>query len=90
MTASDDSGRNRLAAVELDESIGSGLSADADHERRIAIYDLIEDNSFTVVGHRSPFAATALRKNSCAASMPRSARRSDPTDFPHLSTARYR
>jgi uncharacterized protein (UPF0262 family) len=53
MTESDDSGRNRLAAVELDESIGSGLSADADHERRIAIYDLIEDNSFTVVGYRS-------------------------------------
>jgi uncharacterized protein (UPF0262 family) len=44
-------GRNRLAAVDLDESIGMGLTADAEHERRIAIYDLIEDNRFTVIGH---------------------------------------
>ncbi|MGE0241214.1 MAG: UPF0262 family protein [Parvibaculaceae bacterium] len=50
MTSSGD--RNRLSAVELDDSIGSGLSPDADHERRVAIYDLIEDNSFTVIGHQ--------------------------------------
>jgi uncharacterized protein (UPF0262 family) len=43
--------RNRLSAVDIDESIGSGLSADIDHERRVAIYDLIEDNTFAVVGH---------------------------------------
>jgi uncharacterized protein (UPF0262 family) len=49
MTASGN--RNRLSAVDIDESIGSGLSADIDHERRVAIYDLIEDNSFAVVGH---------------------------------------
>ena len=49
MTAS--ANRNRLSAVDIDESIGSGLSADIDHERRVAIYDLIEDNSFAVVGH---------------------------------------
>lgn len=42
--------RNRLAAVDLDDSIGMGLTADAEHERRIAIYDLIEDNCFTVIG----------------------------------------
>ncbi|MGE3830129.1 MAG: UPF0262 family protein [Parvibaculaceae bacterium] len=42
--------RNRLTAVDLDESIGMGLTADAEHERRVAIYDLIEDNRFTVVG----------------------------------------
>ena len=53
MTAPDDPSRNRLIAVELDESIGSGLSADADHERRVAIYDLIEDNRFTVIGQQS-------------------------------------
>ena len=45
--------RNRLVAVELDDSIGSGLSADADHERRVAIYDLIEDNRFIVIGEES-------------------------------------
>ncbi|MGE3874906.1 MAG: UPF0262 family protein [Parvibaculaceae bacterium] len=49
MTASSS---NRLSAVDIDDSIGSGLSADIDHERRVAIYDLIEDNTFTVVGHQ--------------------------------------
>lgn len=53
MNAPDESRRNRLVAVDLDDSIGSGLSADADHERRVAIYDLIEDNSFTVIGQES-------------------------------------
>jgi uncharacterized protein (UPF0262 family) len=49
MTASQN--RNRLSAVDIDDSIASGLSRDIDHERRVAIYDLIEDNSFVVVGH---------------------------------------
>jgi uncharacterized protein (UPF0262 family) len=50
MTASGN--RDRLSAVDIDDSIGSGLSPDIDHERRVAIYDLIEDNSFEVVGHQ--------------------------------------
>ena len=42
---------NRLVAVTLDErSIGSS-SRDIDHERAVAIYDLIEENSFAPVGH---------------------------------------
>ncbi len=45
------SAQKRLAQVSLDEnSIGRG-SADQEHERAIAIYDLIEDNNFGVVGH---------------------------------------
>ncbi len=45
------SAQKRLTEVSLDEnSIGRG-SADQEHERAIAIYDLIEDNSFGVVGH---------------------------------------
>src|ERR1700752_3442552 len=43
--------KNRLVAVDLDSSIAPGLTADADHERQVAIYDLIEDNRFGVVGH---------------------------------------
>lgn len=43
--------RKRLIAVTLDEeSIGRG-SADIEHERAVAIYDLVEDNSFALVGH---------------------------------------
>jgi uncharacterized protein (UPF0262 family) len=41
----------RLVKVALDEhSIGPG-NRDVEHERAIAIYDLIEDNSFAPLGH---------------------------------------
>jgi len=41
----------RLISVTLDErSIGRG-SADQEHERAIAIYDLIEDNAFALANH---------------------------------------
>jgi len=41
----------RLINVTLDDaSIGRG-NADQEHERSIAIYDLIEDNSFSLPGH---------------------------------------
>ncbi len=44
-------GPRRLIAVSLDEaSIGRG-NPDQEHERRIAIYDLVEDNSFALHGH---------------------------------------
>jgi uncharacterized protein (UPF0262 family) len=46
---SDKSGK--LAAVRLDEvSLGSS-NEEVEHERRVAIYDLVEDNSFKPVGH---------------------------------------
>lgn len=49
--------RNRLVAVTLDEaSIGSSIR-DIEHERAVAIYDLIEANSFAPVGHdEGPYA----------------------------------
>jgi uncharacterized protein (UPF0262 family) len=41
----------RLISIKLDEnSIGRG-SADQEHERAIAIYDLLEENCFELVGH---------------------------------------
>lgn len=46
-----DKPRTRLSAVELDSSIGPGPSPEAEHERRVAIYDLVEENSFTLVSH---------------------------------------
>jgi uncharacterized protein (UPF0262 family) len=39
---------NRLIAVELDDTLGQGPSPDAEHERQVAIYDLIESNSFSL------------------------------------------
>src|SRR6202042_2591158 len=41
----------RLAAVTLDEASLGSSSDDIEHERRVAIYDLIEDNSFKPVEH---------------------------------------
>lgn len=47
----EDENRRRLVAVRLDEaSIGRG-SPDQEHERAIAIYDLVERNIFGVPGH---------------------------------------
>ena len=41
----------KLTAVVIDEETLSASGADAEHERRVAIFDLIEDNSFAVDGH---------------------------------------
>ncbi len=43
--------KNRLIAVTLDENSIGRSSADVEHERAVAIYDLVEENAFTPVGH---------------------------------------
>ena len=55
----------KLVAITLDEtSIGRG-APEQEHERTIAIYDLIESNSFAVTGHEGgPYALqVGLRSN---------------------------
>jgi uncharacterized protein (UPF0262 family) len=48
---------NRLAAVTLDEASIGRSSRDVEHERAVAIYDLVEDNVFAPVGRRGgPYA----------------------------------
>ena len=44
------SDRNRLASIVLDERTVARRSAQVEHERRVAIFDLIEENSFVLVG----------------------------------------
>lgn len=47
----------RLVAVTLDEKTIGRSNPDVEHERRVAIYDLLEMNSFAPVGHSSgPYA----------------------------------
>jgi uncharacterized protein (UPF0262 family) len=41
----------RLAAVTLDEASLGSPNDDVEHERRVAIYDLIQENSFQPLGH---------------------------------------
>jgi uncharacterized protein (UPF0262 family) len=46
----------RLAAVTLDEASIGRSGADIEHERAVAIYDLLEENSFAPAGDaRGPF-----------------------------------
>jgi uncharacterized protein (UPF0262 family) len=40
------SGAERLIHIEFDESAGTHPSPDVEQERRIAVYDLVENNSF--------------------------------------------
>jgi len=41
----------RLAAVTLDEASLGSSNDDIEHERRVAIYDLVENNTFKPTGH---------------------------------------
>jgi uncharacterized protein (UPF0262 family) len=50
MSRSDPNERNRLVSVSLDEASISRGAADQEHERQIAIYDLIDENSFALPG----------------------------------------
>jgi len=43
-------GNFRIAKIELDERSLARATADIEHERKVAIYDLLEDNTFEPVG----------------------------------------
>lgn len=50
MSGEKDRSRKRLVAVTIDEASLGRTSADVEHERAVAIYDLIEENSFCPTG----------------------------------------
>ncbi len=50
MSRNDPNERNRLVSVILDEASISRGASDQEHERQIAIYDLIDENSFALPG----------------------------------------
>ena len=47
--------RDRLVKIELDEAVTPRRSAEAEHERAIAIYDILEENQFDLIGQTGPF-----------------------------------
>jgi uncharacterized protein (UPF0262 family) len=51
MSAAAPKSKQRLVKVALDENSIGRSSADVEHERAVAIYDLLEHNSFAPVGH---------------------------------------
>jgi uncharacterized protein (UPF0262 family) len=52
---SDADRRNRLVAVTLDAASIGRAPPDIEHERAVAIYDLVEENSFALKDHPGPY-----------------------------------
>jgi uncharacterized protein (UPF0262 family) len=50
-----DSPRSRLVAIWLDEASITRGNANIEHEREVAIYDIIDANTFEVEGREGPF-----------------------------------
>ncbi|MGF1550753.1 MAG: UPF0262 family protein [Sphingomonadaceae bacterium] len=48
-------GEHRIIAVDLDERSILRRREDIERERRVAIFDLLEDNHFKPLGHKGPF-----------------------------------
>jgi uncharacterized protein (UPF0262 family) len=44
-------GEPRIVSIEIDEKSLAPAGPDADHERKVAIFDLIEGNTFKMIGH---------------------------------------
>ena len=53
--ADDNPNVERLVKIELDDAAGPRRSAEAEQERAIAIYDILEENQFGVPEHMGPF-----------------------------------
>src|SRR5687767_273225 len=47
--------QNRLIAVILDETSIGRAAPDVEHERAVAIYDLLEENHFALNGYPGPY-----------------------------------
>jgi uncharacterized protein (UPF0262 family) len=41
----------RIVSIEIDEKSLAPAGPDADHERKVAIFDILEGNTFRIVGH---------------------------------------
>jgi uncharacterized protein (UPF0262 family) len=41
----------RIISIEIDEKSLAPVGPDADHERKVAIFDILEGNTFRIVGH---------------------------------------
>jgi uncharacterized protein (UPF0262 family) len=47
----------RIVSIEIDEKSLAPAGPDADHERKVAIFDILEGNTFRLVGHEGgPYA----------------------------------
>ncbi len=65
MSVRKDESRDRLSEVFLDEDTIPRGAIDADHERAVAIFDLVEENSFAIPGRDDgPYTMTISQEES--------------------------
>ena len=65
MTAAPKPSRDRLFEVLLDEATLPRVAANEDHERAVAIFDLVEENGFGVRGRDDgPYSLTIAQQDS--------------------------
>lgn len=82
-------GDPRIIDVKLDDRTIIWRNADVEQERRIAIFDLLEDNRFQPIGHEGPF-RILLRVEDNRLAIDLKDERDEPLETIRLSLARFR
>ncbi|RFB04849.1 UPF0262 family protein [Parvularcula marina] len=59
------SGARHLASIQIDEASLAARGSEIDHERKVAMHDLLADNAFNPVGveHGGPYALSLLERD---------------------------
>ncbi|MDQ4087365.1 MAG: UPF0262 family protein [Pseudomonadota bacterium] len=82
-------GEARIIDIELDERSILKRNADIEHERRVAIFDLLEQNHFQALGHDGPY-RVKLRVEENRLCIELSDESGAPLDTIRISLARFR
>jgi uncharacterized protein (UPF0262 family) len=82
MSAEPTRSRNRLYEVRLDEATLPRVAPDEDHEREVAVFDLVEENSFGAPGRDDgPYSLTIAQQDSKLIFVLRTQARETVADF---------
>ena len=82
-------GEARIIDIELDERSILRRNADIEHERRVAIFDLLEENRFAAAGHDGPY-RVRLRVEENRLAIELSDEGGAPLDTIRMGLARFR
>ena len=81
----------RLVSVTLDQASLGRNNAEVEHEREVAIFDLLEENSFALEGHeRRPLHAAISRSPRTGSCSPSATRKAQPITHVMLSLSPFR
>src|SRR3546814_3980556 len=84
-----DMGEPRIIDVQLDDRTIIRRNADVEQERRVAIFDLLEENHFSPSGHEGPF-QILLRVEDNRLAIDLKSEGGEPLDTVRLGLARFR